>query len=269
MMKRLFIALCVLLSTQMLSAQIISSQSVTVRKVEKERTYYDIPKGYRGFAEVAYSVNFLDRMASGFDVLTTHGYQCNNWLFIGAGVGFIGTGHKNYEGNISIEQHNYPTYNSPAMRAPKGSVGITPDIYQHYEESQSHIALSIPLYANVRVYCSRTQIKPFVDLKLGGIIPLNSIITEEKSIDCVVGEYCDTDHSTYSSAQKNGGFYGQLGLGVEYKRYALSINYALRGCKHESTHISQYWNNSQPEQSTETSKSINPAILTVNFGVNF
>jgi len=44
-------------------------------------------KGYKGFIETGYTFDISDYGADRFELSTTHGYQFNNYLFVGGGVG--------------------------------------------------------------------------------------------------------------------------------------------------------------------------------------
>lgn len=70
-----------------------------VEKITKEMTYtkatrnaYGKPtgyslKGYKGFVETGYTFDVSDYNADRLVISTTHGYQFNNYLFVGGGVG--------------------------------------------------------------------------------------------------------------------------------------------------------------------------------------
>ncbi len=45
-------------------------------------------KGYRGFAEVGYGIGVGDYDFGRFSIETSHGYQFNHYIFLGAGLGF-------------------------------------------------------------------------------------------------------------------------------------------------------------------------------------
>ena len=49
-----------------------------------------IPKGYRGFVDLGYSMGKgeLKKKEDIFELITSHGYQLNPYLFLGGGVGF-------------------------------------------------------------------------------------------------------------------------------------------------------------------------------------
>lgn len=67
-----------------------------VEKITKEAYYakgnhnygtgYSL-KGYKGFVETGYTFDLSDCNAERFTISTTHGYQFNNYLFVGGGIG--------------------------------------------------------------------------------------------------------------------------------------------------------------------------------------
>ncbi|MEG1564226.1 MAG: hypothetical protein RR365_10950 [Bacteroides sp.] len=44
-------------------------------------------RGYKGFVDAGYQFDVSDCNASSLQVSTTHGYQCNDYIFVGAGLG--------------------------------------------------------------------------------------------------------------------------------------------------------------------------------------
>lgn len=69
-----------------------------VEKITKEKATYRANreefgntksslKGYKGFVETGYIFDLSDFDANRFEVSTTHGYQFNNYLFVGGGIG--------------------------------------------------------------------------------------------------------------------------------------------------------------------------------------
>ncbi len=223
-MKRLLLALCLLISTQVISAQIITSRNVIV-----ERTVINEPptkKGsYRGFIEFAPGVSFGSEKILAIDLLTTHGYQFNHWLFLGGGIGIVGT----LEEEIIISD-------------------------KEEENKDAHMALSMPLYVDVRFYTAHAGVKPFFNIKLGGLIPLNEFTTklDPKS------DY--SERSNFIVVQKNGGFYSSFGFGIENRHFTWSITYGIRGIHSEYDTLSP---------SLVKPKTINPGVLSYNFAVNF
>jgi len=48
----------------------------------------NIQKGYHGFAELGYNKCISQLDPSTIEITTSHGYQFNPYIFLGAGVGF-------------------------------------------------------------------------------------------------------------------------------------------------------------------------------------
>ncbi len=61
-----------------------------VEKITKEEYSYKTKstlKGYKGFVDGGYHVDVSDYSADKIEFFTSHGYQFNNYIFLGAGVG--------------------------------------------------------------------------------------------------------------------------------------------------------------------------------------
>ncbi len=140
-MKRLLFCICLVLSVQIMSAQIITSKSTVVQKVEKTPTLLE--KGYRGFVDVAAGGIGYFPTCFQFAISTTHGYQFNHWLYLGVGVELLGL-----QTRIKYKDA--------------------------YDEHWNHdLNFSLPIYANARFYLTQTHIKPFIDARIGYAIPLH------------------------------------------------------------------------------------------------
>ncbi len=275
-MKRLVFALCLLVEVHMLFAQapsgIINVKYANQKndttiiqpdppkpkpektpKAKKERKKIQIDKshpiatGWRGFAEVALSINAFNSYEShvGFDALVTYGYQLTHWLYLGAGGGLFATGEVLYDSELS---HCYDPLKTS---------------YHDYDYT---MILSIPLYGNARFYCLNTKIKPFFDIKMGGMIPLHNRqviqgFTEFRGYDSDI--YIKPNHTNFNYDEgyiRYGGFFTQIGLGVEYKQYFFSFNYGLREVHQK------FFKDGQIKQ---LGKYINASMITFNFGYNF
>lgn len=46
-------------------------------------------RGYKGFVDAGYQFDLSDNNANSFEVLTSHGYQFNNYIFVGGGGGIV------------------------------------------------------------------------------------------------------------------------------------------------------------------------------------
>ncbi len=98
--------------------------------------------GYRGFADLGYTIGVGDYEFGRFEISTTHGYQVNPYFFIGGGVGF----------------HFMSSYETKGME---------------YALDKRDSKVSIPLFADFRGTFSKRKFAPFVDLKLGYFVTNN------------------------------------------------------------------------------------------------
>ena len=96
-------------------------------------------KGYRGFAELGYGIGVGDYDFGRFSIETSHGYQFNHYIFLGAGVGFQFS--SKYE---------------------------TPDMDIALDKRDSKV--DIPIFANFRANFLKKRFSPFVDLKGGAYV---------------------------------------------------------------------------------------------------
>jgi hypothetical protein len=124
MKKIIFILSALFAMAQSMSAQNVSGQC------------------YRGFADAGYTVGIGDYEFGRFEVNTSHGYQINPYIFLGAGAGF----------------HFMPKYETPNMT-----------IALDTRDSK----VDIPVFANARVNFMKSKFSPFVDIK-GGTYVTNS-----------------------------------------------------------------------------------------------
>ena len=97
---------------------------------------------YRGYVDAGYSVGIGDYDFGRFEVNTSHGYQINPYLFIGAGTGL----------------HFMASYKTKDM-----------DIPLDVRDSK----VDIPVFANIRCNFLKNKVSPFVDVK-GGTYVTNS-----------------------------------------------------------------------------------------------
>ena len=117
-MKKLLLTLVMALVTLGLSAQ-------------------DFTQGYRGFADLGYTIGVGDYDFGRFEISSTHGYQVCPYFFVGAGVGFH-----------SMQKYETRGMGDYALDTRDSNVGI-------------------PLYADFRGMLSKHKFGPFLDLKLG------------------------------------------------------------------------------------------------------
>ncbi len=272
-MKRMLCFVCMLLSMQVLSAQIITSAQVA--EVKKEKKVWDKEpheKGWRGFAEIAYTIDAWGR--SGMDLMATYGYQFNNWVYAGVGGGILmsgidgfyadlihlGTDWNDYFVGIDKEgeEYAYMRYDN------RNWDEITTPKYSENQEFDYHTVLfSLPLYANMRAFFLSTKVKPFTDIKLGGMIPLGSRELFYKQYTCRhKGDHNYAECPSLTRAKyRYGGIYFQWGFGAEYRNYSLSFNYALKG------YTALLLNDAN--EVVDKERNVNPATFTFNFGYSF
>lgn len=108
---------------------------------------------YRGFVDAGYDVGIGDYDFGRFVINTTHGYQFNPYIFLGAGTGL----------------HFMSKYETKNM-----------DIPLDIRESK----VDIPVYANTHVNFTKGKIAPFVDGKAGTFVTNNGGIFLNISAGC-------------------------------------------------------------------------------------
>lgn len=118
-MKKIIILMCVLLGGLSVKAQ------------------DDFTKGYRGYADLGYTIGVGDYQFGRFEISTTHGYQVCPYFFVGAGVGF----------------HFMQKYETPGMG--------------EYALDVRDSKISIPAFVDFRGTFMKTKFAPFADIKLG------------------------------------------------------------------------------------------------------
>ena len=109
--------------------------------------------GYRGFADLGYTIGVGNYNLGRFEISTTHGYQVNPYFFVGGGVGF----------------HFMSSYETKDMNIP-------------LDKRDSKV--SIPLFADFRGTFSKRKFAPFADLKLGYFVTNNDGFYGNVSAGC-------------------------------------------------------------------------------------
>lgn len=99
-----------------------------------------LKKGYHGFADAGYCLYLSQLDPATFEVTTSHGYQFNPYIFLGAGTGFNFTG-KAKHGNIS---------GNPYLKR--------------------DAKVDIPIFFNARANFTQTKFSPFVDARIGSYV---------------------------------------------------------------------------------------------------
>lgn len=103
-----------------------------------------LEKGYHGFADAGY-IYFTESVdPATIEISTTHGYQFNPFIFLGAGTGFDFSG-KYKKGDVS----GYP-----------------------FKKRESKV--DIPVFFNFRANLTKTKLSPFVDIRFGAYVNSNS-----------------------------------------------------------------------------------------------
>lgn len=111
--------------------------------------------GYKGLIDAGYSVGVGDYEFGRFEINTSHGYQVNPYLFLGAGAGL----------------HFMSSYETDGS-----------DIPLDIRESK----VDIPVFANVRYNFSKKKVAPFVDAKAGTFVTNNGGLYLNASLGCRV-----------------------------------------------------------------------------------
>ena len=108
---------------------------------------------YRGFVDAGYSGGIGDYDFGRFEVNTSHGYQINPYLFIGAGTGL----------------HFMASYKTKDM-----------DIPLDIRDSK----VDIPVFANIRCNFLKKKVSPFIDVKGGTYVTNNGGLYVNASAGC-------------------------------------------------------------------------------------
>ena len=135
-MKKIFLIIMIVVTTLVMKAQ--------------DNTFGG---GYRGFADLGYTIGVGDYNLGRFEISTTHGYQVNPYFFVGGGVGF----------------HFMSSYETKDMDIP-------------LDKRDSKV--SIPLFADFRGTFSKRKFAPFADLKLGYFVTNNDGFYGNVSAGC-------------------------------------------------------------------------------------
>ena len=113
-----------------------------------------IKKGYHGFVDAGYCAYISQLAPSTVEVTTSHGYQFNPYIFLGAGVGFDFTGYCEW-----------------------GEVSGRP-----YNKRESKV--DIPVFFNFHSNFTKTRFSPFVDIKAGAYVNNEGGIYMNGAVGC-------------------------------------------------------------------------------------
>ena len=108
---------------------------------------------YRGFVDAGYDVGIGYFEMSHFSITTSHGYQFNPYIFLGAGTAF----------------HFMKGYKTPGM-----NIAL--------DERESKV--DIPVFANARVNFMKKKVTPFIDGKVGTYVTNNGGMYWNLSAGC-------------------------------------------------------------------------------------
>ncbi|MDO4755960.1 MAG: hypothetical protein Q4A54_06425 [Parabacteroides sp.] len=108
---------------------------------------------YRGFIDAGYTIGVGDYDMGRFEVNTSHGYQINPFIYLGAGLGL----------------HFFPSYETGGM-----------DIPLDIRESK----VDIPVFANARCNFLKGKYSPFIDIKGGTYVNNNGGLYINASAGC-------------------------------------------------------------------------------------
>lgn len=205
------------------TAQIITSKSIT--RSEADRKKIELKRGYRGFAEVGGQF-YIDNATFnyGFDLTTTHGYQINRWLFLGAGIGLQSYKIQDYGDNSKTQ-------------------------------------LTLPLYADIRTYFTRTAVKPFAEMQIGYRICCGKLL----EINDKWSDYYDNSivwQDSYTIGMTGGLHFG-IGVGAEYRRFSLKVMWRIA----KEYYNYKYYENNIMVFDSPINK--NNHFLSFTLGVNF
>lgn len=135
------------------SSHITEKYNSAVKKGFYNEMNSAISTGYHGFADFGYTIGFGDYKLGRFELSSTHGYQINPYLFIGAGLG------------IQLMSE----YETPGM-----------DIPLDYRD----FLVDVPIYANVRLTVIDGPISPFIDGKCGYYLTHHGALYLNASVGC-------------------------------------------------------------------------------------
>lgn len=210
-MKKLFVALLLVTISIASSAQLISSQSMVVKK----QKLGPVEPGFEQMVE--FGGKFGIDLAYTFNLNYTAGYRLNKTFFVGAGTGLV------FNPGFSDQRLFYCHGDGSELKLQYDRTG--------WEDM--HIApVDIPLYAHVRAYFLNGRVLPFVGLSAGGVLSLSRPVVTD-GVECW-WSYCEDDHQDYSYEEIRYGTSSYLvepSVGVNYRvtdRLGLYLSFAVK-----------------------------------------
>lgn len=151
-MKRLFVALLVVLLPMAATAQMISSSSLTITKPKlppvKSGFQSSVEAGYGGGVESCPSTLFVSYIG---------GYRFGNALFVGAGTGIdFNTDH--------VGKNDIASELSGLLES-----GHEVSVEDFVNSSLNVTMVDVPLFAHVKVYFLKERVSPYLSLSVGGV----------------------------------------------------------------------------------------------------
>ena len=125
-------------------------------------------RGYKGVFDVGYTLSFGHAEKGRFELSTSHGYQMNQYLFVGLGLGLhmFSARDPNMKLNMTTVD-KYPRYADPTeeITTAEGQT-LLPTSYEHGMDSSF---MFVPAFIDVRAYLPVTNsiVSPFASFKLG------------------------------------------------------------------------------------------------------
>jgi hypothetical protein len=141
------------------------------RREERPRkdNYYDDAykeSGYKGIFDIGYTLSFGNAEKGRFEISTSHGYQLNKNLFLGAGLGLHIYSARQANMKLNMGTSSYPQYANPSEEvAQPNSKTLRPTSYLHGMDSSF---MFVPAFLEIRGYLpTNSSITPFASVKVG------------------------------------------------------------------------------------------------------
>ena len=163
-----------------------------------------LKKGYHGSVDVGYNACITQIAPSSLGITTSHGYQFNPYIFLGAGVGFEYASHCEW-GDISGKPYN-----------------------------KREAKVDIPVFFNFRVNFTKTRLSPFVDARAGAYVNNEGGIYLNAALGCRYAIRNNMGISLSIGYQMRKVTVDQLEIasGNKYNNYRLIYYYSKRPDQH-------------------------------------
>lgn len=157
----------------------------------------NIQKGYHGFADLGYNKCLSQLDPSTIEITTSHGYQFNPYIFLGAGVGFDLTGSCKW-GEVSGHA---------------------------FEKRDSKV--DIPIFFNAHSNFTKTKFSPFADVKVGAYVNNDCNIYAKIALGCryALGNNMGLSLSVGYKYRKATVQHLEMTSGTKYNNYNYSFYY--------------------------------------------